>query len=63
MLFSEWNWPDRLKLDGKTVTFEFLRDGDWSPRYGTVSRMKAHTFFVGSACYSVSAVRNVEEVG
>lgn len=62
MLLSDWRPADRLRLNGKTVTFEVRRGGEWTPRYGTVSRMKASTFFVGSYCYSAAEVRNVEEV-
>jgi hypothetical protein len=62
MKLSEWSLADRLALDDKAITFEVFRNNEWTPRYGTVSRMKANTFFVGAYCYSVAEVRNVREV-
>ena len=59
--FSEMRSRDRQAFDGKTITFKVRRDGEMVDRYGTISRMKEQTFFVGAFCYHVNDVEDVRE--
>ena len=63
MRMSELSSHERRQLSGKTVRFRVRRGGEMVDRYGTISRMKDKTFFVGASCYSVDEAEDFEVVG
>ena len=53
---------DRRELNGKTVRFRVRRGGELVDRYGTISRLRDKTFFLGAYCYSTAEAEDFEVV-